>query len=1125
MPPKLNIVGPLLKKRKSKVKKNDSKNNENRPSGSFHFRSSSQVLKTLVLDDAVAVVADQVADDAATNQIVSAPNVASVKEAPVDSTPMTRSDEAAGSGGRLPTSSDDDDDGIFEEDNDDEDEASERTDDSKLRDAHPSVPKVFKPPTEVFLDLLAVPPSPIKDPSLCDRQERHIAQRSASLPDILGLPSSFDEPGALNLPVHVMASQLTDAQRLVRVILGRPAGGVETALQSGEIMEAIRVFANLKEELERFHSNSGSFSTINEYTAAASPHYARIVEMAKKIQQLEAQLVQANRRIKMPEGGEQQTQEVAACSIVEASSTSFDILNPSLQDLQQAHIAGQRRLVQIKQENNILQSQVEFANLQINRFESRFKKLEDEYKTKLDDCNNQMEELTVQLASVPKSNLDPSEALTIRAKLQTFVRSVANASSQQTIDQLTRELEKEREESRSKIQSLEQQLASNPSNSQATSSKHHSDDQLQQKRQLQDYKNQIQEQSKQIDHYKDQVAELEKQLREAKNVTVKAPVTEVAASNSTRKTQDELEEILIKLNAVPLSAISKNERDKVHAQVVELLQQMSQMKTNKAMKSLQKKLDSSKASEQKLQEKLLQVSSQLLVRESEFKQEKERSRSESQAELESALAAHKSREESLLKQLQNVLCKLELLQAGTVTVVESSRQSLQIEPEDESRSSAARGQEFQASLQNQLEETQQQLASSVARESMLVSQLESLQALVHATVNNGSPSSFFRSRLAEMERQFTDTDVFFLKSVRSLDVDCNDDLATIHELEKSWQNSQEELRVARHEVEVYQKQIEELKRDVEIFQTQRDIAASTKLGMQLLKHHTNDESKADSVSELRASLLQAYSDMSKLEEQQTAASIHAAELKEHLGNLKSNLAAWEQKKMGSIGFSAPKTKGAVKSRVLEWERKASWQSKLEAQPESLQIKRELERSDHETCSALTQISGLSLHLVESEDQIDELIELLRLDVLDESSHSGMISASSRKADEQVTVTVAMGHTDAAPENKKESRDDEAVDENVSPTEVAAKFVSENLTVGIESPPFRTICDVLQQSRTNHPPQYFEQRTESSPIDIPSLSVPFMKDQLGPSAVLQRLKDDHQSLIQAIHMLEHERHVM
>lgn len=113
-----------------------------------------------------------------------------------------------------------------------------------------------KPPLEIMVDHLAEPPSPMREPKVNVINSPSMGRRL--LDDYQ--PGSFLEPSPRETPTYnpcigdplgdiAMHRQLMDAQRLVRIILGKPFSKSQEILDANSILQAIRSYALMKAEL------------------------------------------------------------------------------------------------------------------------------------------------------------------------------------------------------------------------------------------------------------------------------------------------------------------------------------------------------------------------------------------------------------------------------------------------------------------------------------------------------------------------------------------------------------------------------------------------------------------------------------------------------------------------------------------------------------------------------------------------------------------------------------------------------------------------------------------------------------------------------------------------------------
>jgi len=109
-----------------------------------------------------------------------------------------------------------------------------------------------QPPQEIMIDLLAVPPSPMRDPNLNPATSPNAQRRLLDDFDpSMHLTFQESSPRKFGDPVGdiAMERQLKDAQRLVRIILGKPTNKNPQELGSNSILQAIRSYALMKAEL------------------------------------------------------------------------------------------------------------------------------------------------------------------------------------------------------------------------------------------------------------------------------------------------------------------------------------------------------------------------------------------------------------------------------------------------------------------------------------------------------------------------------------------------------------------------------------------------------------------------------------------------------------------------------------------------------------------------------------------------------------------------------------------------------------------------------------------------------------------------------------------------------------
>lgn len=241
------------------------------------------------------------------------------------------------------------------------------------------------PPREVRIDPNALPPSPMRDPNMSAPR----SQERKPLSNLLNSPRRMTPP-QLGEPVGDigMKTQLWDAQRLVRVILGKAQS--EQQLESGSILQAIRTFALMKSELVQLRKqqenqdpptimpllspstcNTSLFfeSTPKKYDPSqaatnttpqsAEIHRRAIIEAAKKIQSLEQSLSIATQTIEKV----QKEQAEKDCLLKQAKQEQ--------EELRQQLRANNVRLSRYREQANKAVEQKDFRISKLDRSNSR----------------------------------------------------------------------------------------------------------------------------------------------------------------------------------------------------------------------------------------------------------------------------------------------------------------------------------------------------------------------------------------------------------------------------------------------------------------------------------------------------------------------------------------------------------------------------------------------------------------------------------------------------------------------------------------------------------------------------------------------------------------------------------
>ncbi|KAG7352908.1 hypothetical protein IV203_008956 [Nitzschia inconspicua] len=303
---------------------------------------------------------------------------------------------------------------------------------------------LFRPPKEVMIDPHAVPPSPMKDPVNMYAQT---ARSQEPHPLLLNLGNSELPAGStyhLGDPVGdiAMKRQIMDAQRLVRIILGKPSSGDQHFLETTTILQAIRAFALMKQEL---------------------------VELRKKQEVLDGDPPTILQELASPVGTNTSdartatTQSPDAFSFRGNSSTTRDESSSDLEE-------GNKRIVILEQQleaaHDIIHkvgvsqepSTSESGDRQDDKFldlNAKYQKLLHNHEAAVEESRRNLDAVIESVASVPKRVLAKGS---VREKLRAYCTAVTNHATQLQIMELEANMQREREESQRRLAELEERL-------------------------------------------------------------------------------------------------------------------------------------------------------------------------------------------------------------------------------------------------------------------------------------------------------------------------------------------------------------------------------------------------------------------------------------------------------------------------------------------------------------------------------------------------------------------------------------------------------------------------------------------------------------------------------------------
>ena len=487
-----------------------------------------------------------------------------------------------------------------------------------------------RPPTEVTIIQDSAPPSPIRNPNF-DANPR---SRRNTAPDSF-LRQDIDQVR--------MKSCLYDAMRLVRVILGSEGANLDHksdggfTFSNGSILRAIRSYALMRQELQQLQmkvgmesggeqkrddentmespiilpslsspSRIGSTSIASDAAAAAtvesptrsvglrsippiqsrSDFRNKIIEAAKKIQSLDKELKEAKAKIV-------QLENRSCTSSGEAESKRANI--------------DEEEGVTAMDNNETMKLKIIELEKVASESQSKYDKLNERHNRTIQEYKDHAEEIALHLQAVPRSQVEPKKAQQIRSKLQSLVHIVAKHTSQAEIDRLHAQLDEQQKKSQKEIEVLTNQLSAQQS------------------------------------HF----AKEELKSNEGKPMNnIVHPTSPSKASGECIK-QKMVEDILLKLNAIPTASVPPQERTKIRNHVRNMLKQLGEAQSRVEVIALKETLSQTQKREAAKSESLEKTLKQLRDLEStsraKIKELRQQFDKKSQA-LQSDISACKERE-------------------------------------------------------------------------------------------------------------------------------------------------------------------------------------------------------------------------------------------------------------------------------------------------------------------------------------------------------------------------------------------------------------------------------------------------------------------------------------------------
>jgi hypothetical protein len=315
---------------------------------------------------------------------------------------------------------------------------------------------LFKPPKEVMIDPHAVPPSPMKDPAHFYAHYERVPENHA----LLLQQNPQDQPYHLGDPVGdiAMKRQILDAQRLVRLILGKPLCGDQHLLDTSTILQAIRAFAMMKQELvelrkkqevmdgdppailQELGSPLGTSTTGAQTETTASPAFS----FRNKEEPTDApssrdtsswELTEANNRTQILEQ-----------QLMDANAMIQKLRNES---------TGEKAVSQMPQEPLSFESSDEQNDYKYQQLNAKYQQLLHHHEVAIEESRRNLDAVIESVASVPKRVLAKDS---VREKLKAYCTTVTHQATQVQIIEMEASMQCEREESRRRLAELEERL-------------------------------------------------------------------------------------------------------------------------------------------------------------------------------------------------------------------------------------------------------------------------------------------------------------------------------------------------------------------------------------------------------------------------------------------------------------------------------------------------------------------------------------------------------------------------------------------------------------------------------------------------------------------------------------------
>jgi hypothetical protein len=323
---------------------------------------------------------------------------------------------------------------------------------------------LFQPPHEVTIDPHAVPPSPMRDPALPlmtrKASDHPQQQQPPPYPELLMTlgTSDTEQPYVLGDPLGdiAMKRQLLDAQRLVRLILGKPLCGDQQLLETTTILQAIRAFAMMKQELVDLRKKQeiadgdppAILQTLGSPVGTTPTSFAAGLETPTSVF--------------FPANGQE---EELSTDTLRLQSEALKEANAKIESLQQQLADANERICKIQQEKDIPEPAfpepaVEDCHQEAcckhrQTIDAKYHRLVKVHEAAVEESQRNMDAVIESVASVPKKVLAKDS---VREKLKAYCTAVTNHASQLLRIEREEQMLREREESQRIIEELQAKL-------------------------------------------------------------------------------------------------------------------------------------------------------------------------------------------------------------------------------------------------------------------------------------------------------------------------------------------------------------------------------------------------------------------------------------------------------------------------------------------------------------------------------------------------------------------------------------------------------------------------------------------------------------------------------------------